>query len=78
MISVVVTLCHLITLDPNSKPLTTCFERVAGKIEISINSCGLLMPGVADWKEKSRYAGDDYFIGAIRCVEGDYQSEAEL
>lgn len=78
MISVVVTLCHLITIDPQSAPLTACFERVAGKIEISLNSCPYLIPGIADWKEKSKYAGDGYFIGAIRCVEGDYQPEAEL
>jgi hypothetical protein len=78
MISVVVTICHLITLEPGSVPVTACFERVAGKVEINLNACVFLQPGVANWKENSRYAGDDYFIGAIRCVEGDYRSEAEL
>jgi hypothetical protein len=78
MISVVVTLCHLVTVDPQSTPITACFERVAGKNEISISACGLLMPGIADWKEKSRYASEDYFIATIRCVEGDYQSKDEL
>jgi hypothetical protein len=71
MITVIVTICHLVTLDPESKPLTACFDRVAGKIEININACGMLMPGVADWKERSRYAGDDYYLGGIHCVEGD-------
>ena len=78
MISVVVTLCHLLTVDPGSAPVTACFERLAGKIEINIHACGLLIPGIADWKEKSRYAGDAYFVGAVRCVEGDYQSKDEL
>ncbi len=73
MISVVVTLCHLVTLDPHSAPLRTCFERVAGKIEMNINACGLLLAGVVDWKEKSPYAGDEYVIGAIRCESGNYQ-----
>lgn len=75
MISVVVTLCHLITLDPQSAPLTACFERIAGRIELGKIACPFLMPGVIDWKEKSKYAGADYYIGGIRCEDGDYQED---
>lgn len=78
MLSVVVTLCHLVTLDPQSKPLTACFERIAGRIEIGAVACPYLLPGAVQWKESGQYAGNDYYIGGVRCEGGNYEIKDDL
>jgi hypothetical protein len=78
MISVVVTLCHLVTVGAGAKSFTGCFERTAAHVEINVNACGTLMPAVADWFSKTEYAdGDEYWISSIRCVEGDYRANGD-
>lgn len=76
MISVVVTICHLIAGQHG--PFTVCFERLAGKIDLDPRACGLLMPGAIGWKEKSKYAGPRYFLKSVECVEGDFSPKDEL
>jgi hypothetical protein len=70
MIRIVATLCHLVTIDPASHPLTVCHRETIAWLDMNINQCGLLLPGVVDWKGKSaKYAGDDWIIAGVQCTE---------
>lgn len=78
MVSIVVTLCHLVTVDPAKLTITACFERIAAKVPMqNVNQCGMQLAKVADWFGKSEYADGTYFIGAIKCAEGDYHVDSE-
>jgi hypothetical protein len=42
------------------------------KDELPMQSCMLSQPALADWKERSIYRGDQWWISRIKCVLGNY------
>jgi len=66
-ISVVVLLCH--TLGGIPQPV--CREEIVVKDEMPM-ACILSQAALADWKAHSIYAGEQWEIGRIRCVPGNY------
>lgn len=67
-ISVVVTICHM--LSGISAPV--CREELAYQADMPMQACMLAQPAIADWKSKSIFAGDQWHIGKIRCIPGNY------
>jgi hypothetical protein len=79
VLTVVATLCHLVTVDPAEPPVMSCFETVAGQVEGSSDKlCGLMQPGLAQWKANSRFADDEYGIERWRCEIGVYEPDGTL
>lgn len=75
-ITVLATLCHLVTLDPQSAPLTACHNEKLATMDLPLTACGTLMAAVVDWKSKSsRYSGDDWTVAGVRCVLGGGSSD---
>jgi hypothetical protein len=67
-ITVVALMCH--TLGTISQPV--CREEIVVKDEMPMQACMLSQPALADWKAHSIYRGDEWKIGRIKCVPGDY------
>lgn len=77
IITVAVTICHTLTATagmPVPGPTDVCEERIIMKTDDtgSLTAC-INQPALADWKAKSLYAGEQWWIKKIRCVPGDYQ-----
>jgi hypothetical protein len=66
-ITVVVLLCHTVA----SIPQAVCHEEIVVRDEMPM-ACILSQAALADWKAHSIYAGQQWEIGRIRCVPGDY------
>lgn len=72
MITIVATLCHLVPAPAgDAKVIPLCHETVLHEVE-TLPECVHAWAGIADWKMKSRYAGDDWIISNIRCMPGTF------
>jgi len=75
-ITVVAVMCHSLgAATPQSVgnlPDPVCREVIVIKNDMPMQSCMLSQPALADWKERSIYRGDQWWIIRIKCVPGDY------
>ena len=76
-ITVVAVMCHYDRSDRpacRSAPLPdpVCREVIVIKDDMPMQSCMLSQPALADWKGRSIYRGDQWWISRIKCVPGDY------
>jgi hypothetical protein len=75
-ISLVAVLCHSIgAFVPeavNTLPVSVCREVIVIKDDLPMQSCMLSQPALADWKGRSIYRSDQWWITQIKCVPGDY------
>jgi hypothetical protein len=69
MITVVALMCH--QLAGISSPV--CHEEIVVQDDMPMQACLLAQPALADWKSKSKYAGDQWTIARIRCIPGNYE-----
>lgn len=67
-VTVVALMCHTL----GSIPQPVCREEIVIKDDMPMQACFLSQPALADWKSKSIYQSDSWYIGRIRCVPGDY------
>jgi hypothetical protein len=67
-ITVVALMCH--SLANISQPV--CREEIVVKDEMPMQACMLSQPALAEWKANSIYRSDQWKIGRIKCVPGDY------
>lgn len=67
-ITVVALMCH--SLAGITTPV--CREEIVIKQDMPMQACEMSQAAVADWKEKSIYRGEQWSIGRIRCIPGDY------
>lgn len=69
MITLVAVVCH--ALGTISAPV--CHEEVVVKKEAEMMTCmRMAQPVVADWKEKSKFSGDQWTVVGVACRPGDY------
>ena len=64
--SVLVTICHLVTLGDVQRPV--CHEEIATSGRTHMEACQLAQAGIAQWWGNSRWSDEDYEIGGWRCV----------
>lgn len=64
--SILVTVCHLITLG--STPTPACHQVIAAQHRDRDEVCSLAQPGIAQWKANSKFADDEFYIGGWQCV----------
>jgi hypothetical protein len=67
-ITVVALMCHTLA----SIPQPVCREEIVVKDEMPMQACILSQAALADWKAHSIFAGEQWAIGRIKCVPGDY------
>ena len=67
-ITVVAVMCH--ALAAISEPV--CREDVVVKEDMPMQACFLSQPALAEWKEHSMFRSEQWTIGRIKCVSGDY------
>ena len=67
-ITVVALMCHTLA----SIPQPVCREEIVVKDDMPMQACMLSQPALADWKAHSIYSGEQWAIGRIKCVPGDY------
>jgi hypothetical protein len=74
--TVVAVMCHTInaaiTQSVGILPDPVCREVIVVKDDMPMQACLLSQPALADWKERSIYRGDQWWINRIKCVPGDY------
>jgi hypothetical protein len=69
IVTVAATVCHM--LGTISQPV--CREEIVTKTDMPMQACMMgSQIGVADWKEKSIYRGDNWHVSRIRCIPGEY------
>ena len=68
-ITVVVVICHALAGISSD----VCHEEIAAKDDMPMQACMISQAAIADWKEKSKFRGDQWHIARIRCIPGDYQ-----
>lgn len=91
ILTVAVTVCHLITsptapdLDQDNPEireashLSLCHEEVVVQGDtLSIMSCMFPQGALAQWKEASRFAGPSWYIRKIRCIPGSYSPKDNI
>jgi hypothetical protein len=75
-ITVVAVMCHTLgaitAQSVGSLPDPVCREVIVIKDEMPMQSCMLSQAALADWKGRSIYCGDAWWISRIKCVPGDY------
>jgi hypothetical protein len=75
-ITLVAVMCHTIgatiAQSVDSLPDPVCREVIVIKDDMPMQSCIFSQPALADWKERSIYRGDQWWISRIKCVPGDY------
>lgn len=75
-ITVVAVLCHTLgAIKPefvDTSPDPVCREIIVIKSDMPMQACMLSQPALADWKERSIYHGDQWWISRIKCVPGEY------
>ncbi len=75
-ITVVAVMCHtldaFITQSVGTLPDLVCREVIVVQDDMPMQSCILSQPALADWKERSIYRGDQWWVSRIKCVPGDY------
>lgn len=67
-ITIVALMCHTLA----SIPQPVCREEIVVKDDMPMQACMLSQAALAYWKGRSLYAGEQWTIGRIRCVPGDY------
>src|ERR1700691_5663422 len=67
-ITVVAVMCH--ALGAISQPV--CREEIVVKDDMPMQACILAQPALAEWKEHSMFRGEQWTVGGIKCVPGDY------
>ena len=67
-ITVVAVICH--DLGTISQPV--CREEIVVKQDMAMQACFLSQPALSEWKEHSIFRGEQWTIGRIKCVPGDY------
>ena len=67
-IIVVAVMCH--ALGAISQPV--CREEIVVKDDMPMQACFLSQPALAEWKEHSMFRSEQWTIGGIKCVPGDY------
>jgi hypothetical protein len=74
--TVVAIMCHTIsatiTQSVGTQPDLVCREVIVIKDDMSMQACMLSQPALADWKERSMYRSDQWWISQVKCVPGDY------
>ena len=74
--TVVVVICHAIggtiAQSVDTSPDSVCREVIVIKNDMPMQSCMLSQPALADWKQRSIYSGDQWWISRVKCVPGDY------
>ena len=76
-ITVVAVMCHTLgaitaqSVDTLSDD-PVCREVIVIKNDMPMQSCVLSQAALADWKDRSTYCGDAWWISRIKCVPGDY------
>ena len=74
--TVVAVMCHTIyaaiTQSVGILPDPVCREVIVIKDDMSMQSCMLSQPALADWKERSIYRGASWWISRIKCLPGNY------
>jgi hypothetical protein len=73
-ITVVALMCHTLA----SIPQPVCREEIVVKDEMPTQACMLSQAALADWKEHSIYADEQWAIGRVKCVPGDYVIEGAI
>jgi hypothetical protein len=73
-ITVVALMCHTLA----SIPQPICREEIVVKDEMPMQACMLSQAALADWKAHSIYSGEQWAIGRIKCVPGDYVIKGAL
>lgn len=68
-ITVVVSICHALA----GITASVCREEVVTKDDMPMQACLISQAAIADWKSRSIYRGDQWTVGRIRCIPGDYQ-----
>jgi hypothetical protein len=66
-ITVAALMCHTL-----ASPQPVCREEIVVKDEMPMQACILSQAALGDWKAHSIYAGEQWAIGRIKCVPGDY------
>lgn len=67
MITIVTLMCHIINLG-----IPLCHEEVVAKIEMSMMACQIgHQQIVSDWKEKTKFKGDQWTVAMIHCYPGE-------
>jgi hypothetical protein len=67
-ITVVALMCHTLA----SIPQPVCREEIVVKDDMPMQACMLSQAALADWKGRTIYASEQWTIGRIKCVPGDY------
>lgn len=67
-ISIVATLCHSLA----AIPAPVCREEIVIKDEMPMQACFLSQPALAEWKSRSIYRSEAWFVMRIKCVSGEY------
>jgi hypothetical protein len=73
-ITVVALMCHTLA----SIPQPVCREEIVVKDDMPMQTCILSQAAIADWKGRSIYAGEQWTIGRIKCVPGDYVTKGAI
>jgi hypothetical protein len=75
-ITLVAVMCHTIgasfPMSVGTLADPVCREVIVVKEDMPMQSCMLSQPALADWKERSIYRGDQWWISRIKCAPGDY------
>lgn len=69
-ISIVAVMCHALAAAPSD----LCHEELITKVEMedSLTACIMSQPALAEWKMKSKFADDHWWIKRVKCVPGNY------
>jgi hypothetical protein len=74
--TVVAIMCHTISAtimqSVDTQPDSVCREVLVTKDDMSMQACMLSQPALAEWKERSIYRGEQWWISQVKCVPGDY------
>lgn len=68
-ITVVVSICHALAGISSS----ICQEAIVAHDDMPMQACMISQAAIADWKEKSKFRGEQWHIARIRCIPGEYQ-----
>jgi hypothetical protein len=75
-ITVVAVMCHTIGAfvpqPVDTLPDPVCREVIVIKDDMSMQSCMLSQPALAEWKDRSIYRGASWWISLIKCLPGNY------
>lgn len=72
-VAIVIKVCHMMIFGNVAAPV--CHEDVQTSYDAS--ACVTIQSGIADWKAKSPYAGDEWWVARYSCTPGgrDYPND---